>query len=252
MCLVEDGSGLPKEPFRKYAGLRLDGEILIIASGKLGDAESIANALESTGSPAIFVLHETPKPPRTVEHAGSIIERLRQNEITLDEVRHNLTEAARMDRALTASAEWILDNSYLARTQISEVRRHLPRNFPKTPSGDGYARVLGLAVDLVAQSDHSVNENNITAHLQEFQKTTPLTTAEIWFFPLFLRIALIEKLADLACAVSGAQQLREAAYLWANRLSTSVRSAPQDFDLPEWWYNTVSPVLAIVLILATK
>jgi cyclic beta-1,2-glucan synthetase len=230
VCLVEDGSGLPKEPFRKYAGLRLDGEILIIASGKLGDAESIANALESTGSPAIFVLHETPKPPGTVEHRGSIIERLRQNEITLDEVRHNLTEAARMDRALTASAEWILDNSYLARTQISEVRRHLPRNFPKTPSGDGYARVLGLAVDLVAQSDHSVNENNITAHLQEFQKTTPLTTAEIWFFPLFLRIALIEKLADLACAVSGAQQLREAAYLWANRLSTSVRSAPQDFD----------------------
>ena len=152
------------------------------------------------------------------------------NELELDDVRHSLAEAARMDRALTASAEWLLDNSYLVRTQISEVRRHLPRNFPKSPSANGFEHVLGFASDLVVETDHTVNEGNITGHLLEFQKTSPLSTAELWFFPLFLRIALIEKLAELATAVNQAQQLREAAYLWANRFSTSTRTAPEEFD----------------------
>src|SRR5580658_2610235 len=214
----------------KYSGLRLDGETLVVASAGATNLEEIAKALESSGSPAIFIIRDDSKSSRSTTHKESIVERLRINELALDEVRHSLAEAARMDRALTASAEWLLDNSYLVRTQISEVRRHLPRNFPKTPSGDGFERVLKSASDLVVETDHSVNESNITSHLLEFQKTAPLSTAELWFLPLFLRIALIEKLADLATAVSHAQQLREAAYLWANRLSTSARSAPQEFD----------------------
>ncbi|HTB12900.1 MAG TPA: glucoamylase family protein [Bryobacteraceae bacterium] len=228
--LIDGASGSGSDKFSKFAGLRLDGEILVVASGSGADVEPIAKALEGTGSPAIFVFREDPHPTPPSPHRESIFDRLRENELRLEDVRDNLAEAARMDRALTASAEWLLDNSYLVRTQISEVRRHLPRNFPKTPSANGFEPVLGFARDLIVETDHSVNENNITSHLLEFQKTAPLSTAELWFFPLFLRIALIEKLADLASAVSRAQQLREAAYLWANRLSTSVRSAPQEFS----------------------
>ena len=223
--LIDDaGAGQSEE----FAALRLDSETLIVASSGTLDAEPVAKALESHGSPAIFILRDAS--PLADLRKGSIVDRLRLNQVALDEVRHNLTEAARMDRALTASAEWLLDNSYLIRTQISEVRRHLPRNFPKTSSGNSFERVLNLAASLVSETDHSVNESNITSHLEEFQRTTPLSTAELWFFPLFLRIALIEDLAGLACAVSRAQQLREAAYLWANRLSTSVRTSPEEFD----------------------
>ncbi len=227
--LIEDGEAA-KPLYSTFSGLRLDGETLVIATGSPANLEAIAKALESTGSPAIFILRDNADAPRPAPRKESIFDRLRADELVLDDVRHNLAEAARMDRALTASAEWLLDNSYLVRTQISEVRRHLPRNFPKTPSGNGFQRVLGFANDLVVGTDHSVNESNITAHLVEVQKTAPLSTAELWFFPLFLRIALIEKLAVLASAVSHAQQLREAAYLWANRLSTSVRIAPQEFN----------------------
>ena len=37
-----------------------------------------------------------------------------------------------------------------------------------------------------------------------------------------------------------------------NRLQAWLRNSPalQDLDLPEWWFNLVSPVLAIVLVLA--
>jgi cyclic beta-1,2-glucan glucanotransferase len=227
--VLDEATGAASPAFSRFAGMRLDGETLVVAYASATNVEAIAKALEASGSPAIFILRDGAD-VRTAAQRESIFERLSINELVLDEARHNLAEAARMDRALTAAAEWLLDNSYLVRTQISEVRRHLPRNFPKTPSGNGFARVLGFASDLVVETDHSVNESNITGHLLEFQKTAPLSTAELWYFPLFLRVALIEKLADLASAVSQAQQLREAAYLWANRLSTSGRTAPQEFE----------------------
>jgi cyclic beta-1,2-glucan synthetase len=214
-----------------YAPLRIDGECLIIAAATTNHVEAVIKALESTGSPAIFILHEdlaqeaAPGPG-----GGSIFARLHQNEIELDEARRDLAAAARMGRTLTASAEWILDNSYLVRTQISEIRRHLPRNFPRSPSGNGYAPVLDLARSLVKETDRSLSEGNITNHLEEFQKTSPLTTAALWFFPLFLRMALVEELAVLATAVNRAQQLREAAYLWANRLASGARIGSAEVD----------------------
>ena len=173
----------------------------------------------------IFILHEDLAQPARVpvKGAGSIFARLHENEQVLDEAKRDLASAARMGRALTASAEWILDNSYLVRTQISEIRRHLPRNFPKSPGGNGYAPILDLARSLVIDTDRSLTQANITGHLEEFQKTTPLTTAALWFFPLFLRMALVEDLATLASAVNRAQQFREAAYLWANRLACAAR-----------------------------
>ena len=66
-------------------------------------------------------------------------------------------------------------------------------------------------------------ETNITDWLRENQSTKPLTMAELWFFPLLLRMALIEALRQLAFRVSLAQQLRETAYLWANRLAAAAR-----------------------------
>jgi cellobiose phosphorylase len=211
-----------------YANLRIDGESLIIATAATHDVPEVIKAIESTGTPSIFILHEDLAAAPPPQASGSIFARLYENELRLDEARRDLAAAARMGRALTASAEWILDNSYLVRTQISEIRRHLPRNFPKSPTGNGYAPVLELARSLVAQTDRSLNEGNITGALEEFQKTTPLSTASLWFFPLFLRTALIEELAVLAAAVNRAQQLREAAYLWANRLASAARIGPEE------------------------
>jgi hypothetical protein len=48
--------------------------------------------------------------------------------------------------------------------------------------------------------------------------------AQLWAFPLFLRIVLIEQLTDLAGRLSRVQQLREAAFLWADRIARSTRN----------------------------
>ena len=132
---------------------------------------------------------------------------------------------------MTAAAEWLLVNAYLIRTQIAETRRHLPRDYPNLVPGlrarPTCPEVYDLAAGLVKGTDHSLNEGNITECLRQYQTTAPLTIAELWLFPLLLRLALFESLAGLAASVCRAQQLREVAYLWANRLAVSMRRGRQ-------------------------
>ncbi len=103
---------------------------------------------------------------------------------------------------MTAAAEWLLDNAYLIRTQIAETRRHLPRDYPKLLPGRRPPPTCpgkyDLAERLVASTDHTLNEANITECLRQHQIAAPLSIAELWLFPLLLRMGLIESLARLA------------------------------------------------------
>jgi cyclic beta-1,2-glucan synthetase len=179
---------------------------------------------------------ERTKPDGTapVRSRRSILARLRESELALDAARRDLLESVRLGHSMTAAAEWLLDNAYLIRTQIAETRRHLPRDYPKLLPGlrarHTTPDVYDLAERLVAQTDHCLNESNITECLRQYQTATPLSIAELWFFPLLLRMALFESLARLAARVSRAQQLREVAYLWANRLAVSMRRGREEFD----------------------
>jgi len=220
-----------RRPIERYAALRLEGEFLIAAEADPSDVESIVKQLQRTGSPAVFVLREDlesePSPAGGEIDSKLILSRLNDNEVALDLARRDLTEAAHLGHALTAAAEWLLDNAYLVRTQIAEIRRHLPRNFSKILPG--LAPVYQLAERLVANTDHALTQTNITDWLRENQSAKPLTMAELWFFPLLLRMALIEALRQLAFRVNHAQQLRETAYLWANRLAAAARVGPEEF-----------------------
>ncbi len=252
-----------------YAPLRLPGESLIVAETSGSEVQTIVKQFQSVGLPAVFVLREdfvpissTPKQvvtpgvlpqdvaggcaaphekrdrnrsdqPQRVRSTRSALVRLRESELALDAARHDLLEATRLGHSMTAAAEWLLDNAYLIRTQIAETRRHLPRAYPKffcrSPAQRTGTDVNDLAFHLVEATDHALNEANITACLHEYQTVTPLTIAELWLFPLLLRMALFESLASLASRVSRAQQLREVAYLWANRLTVSMRRGSKNF-----------------------
>ena len=60
-----------------------------------------------------------------------ILARLKRAQKILEAARQDLLEASRLHHPLTAAAEWIIDNPYLIRTQVNEVRRHLPRDYAK-------------------------------------------------------------------------------------------------------------------------
>jgi cyclic beta-1,2-glucan synthetase len=219
--------------------LRLDGEALAAVETDARSVDSVINAMRVAGASAIFAIRpESEKQlpveredrvPRTLNRRA-LLARLSEYKRELDTARNDLNEAARLDHALTQAAEWILENSYLIHTQLNEVRRHLPRDRSAAFSLSGVnADVYRLARDLAARTDLAVTEESLGDYLQQAQIERPLTIGELWAFPLFLRIALIEVLASLATHVSESQQLREAAYLWANRLALSARTGADAF-----------------------
>jgi cyclic beta-1,2-glucan synthetase len=241
----------------RYAWMRLEGESLIVAEVAETEVEAIVKQIQGIGSPAVFVLAEdrvaAGEPASngaavqtegvtlgeaaraaaarrdTEKSQPSVFQKLRENELALAGARRDLVEAARLGHSLTAAAEWLLDNAYLIRTQIAEIRKHFPKTNSKTLPGlaQGYA----LAQELVARSGNSINESNISEWLREYQTVVPLSIAELWLFPMLLRMALIDALRKLAERVSRAQQLREAAYLWANRLAAGARQSAEQFEI---------------------
>ncbi len=259
-CAPETTEPRRRKDGDRYAALCLESECLLVAKAAPAKVPAIVRRLQSVGSPAVFVLPEeltdlaVPEEIDTAsvssepvadfarkcaERRGKpgptkprILARLRNNELTLEASRRDLAEAARLEHALTASAEWLLDNGHLIRTQVAEIRRHLPRRhheiLPAGASGDPY--VYELARELVAHTDNSLTETKIQDCLRAYQQVAPLTIAELWSFPLLLRTALIEELAHLALHVSHKQQLREAAYFWANRLAAAARRSPEVFE----------------------
>ncbi|HEY4361384.1 MAG TPA: glucoamylase family protein [Bryobacteraceae bacterium] len=223
--LFPSASSPPKgRPIERFSALRFDDEVLLSVEAQLSDVEGIVKRLQTEGSPAVFVLDENPAEESPNLADTSIFARLDQNAVALDVAHRDLAEAVRLGHALTAAGEWMLDNAYLVRTQIAEIRRDLPRRYVRDLSAlaPGYAR----AKELVARVDHSVNADNISDWLRECQTGHPLTIAELWLFPLLLRIALVDALRVLASRISRAQQFREAACLWANRLAAGCRRGP--------------------------
>jgi cyclic beta-1,2-glucan synthetase len=215
------------------------------------NAESVVQQFQRVGSAAVFVLSDNPTLPQA-EPVGSlpgagkedhfarscakrrgrgrtarplILQELSRNQEILEDSRAVLAEAVRLDHVLTSAAEWLLDNGYLIRTQIAEIRRHLPHRYhqilPADESGEPY--ILELARELALRSDYMLDESNIEDCLRRYQELAPLTIAELWSFPLLLRVTLVEALTRMAAEVSGTQELREGAYFWANRLAGGSR-----------------------------
>jgi len=244
ICIAQPGGkGLP-EVCRPYEKLRLEGEALVIAQTQPLNVENVVNTLRSAGSPAIFVVRPESSEAQEVPAGDSaeeadpagltrrtILARLQRYKTALTASRRDLVEANRLEHALSPAAEWILDNSYLIHTQIDEVQRHLPRDYSAwATSGNGHGGVYSVAHQLASKNDYAVSASAIRDYLLSCQQTHPFTIAELWAFPLFLRIALIKALTDLAILVNRGQQLRESAYLWANRLASSARIGGGAFE----------------------
>jgi cyclic beta-1,2-glucan synthetase len=243
VCVIRPDSDKTAPSCRPYARLRLEGEFMVAAQTPASAVETAVNILQSAGSPAIFVIRpnfalspdfkensiQEPASAHLTRH--TILSRLRKYKSALEGARHDLVLATRLDHALSPAAEWILDNTYLIHTQFNEVQRHLPRDYSEwASSGHGHGDINAVAHEFLSRSDYCLTEAGIRQGLKDAQSKAPFTIAELWAFPLFLRIALIEELTELATRVNRGQQLREAAYLWANRLAGSSRAGTEAFN----------------------
>src|SRR5207244_8669846 len=84
----------------------------------------------------------------------SFLHRLLEIEDALDWANMSLTMSAEAHHAFTLSAEWLLDNAYLIREQVTDLRKSLPQKYygklPLIASGPGAGlpRVYHLAAEM--------------------------------------------------------------------------------------------------------
>jgi cyclic beta-1,2-glucan synthetase len=178
---------------------------------------------------AVHLARSLPIGRETEPRGPSFLRRLRETERVLEWTNASLTMSAQVHHAFTLSAEWLLDNAYLIREQVTDLLRSLPQKYygelPLIARGpnEGLPRIYQLAFELVAESRGALTPETIQKFLVAFQTVAPLTIGESWAVPLMLRLRLLEFLRTLAIQVEREQTQSEAADFWANRLITAVR-----------------------------
>jgi cyclic beta-1,2-glucan synthetase len=128
-----------------------------------------------------------------------------------------IAAAVRHGEAVTAEAEWLLDNYYIVEEQLREIRDDLPQRYywelPKVESGE--PRVYVLALELVLHTDSALDEETIVRFVHEFQSVSPLSIGETWAVPIMLRLVLVENLRRVAAQMVATRRCRcEAQQLW--------------------------------------
>lgn len=154
------------------------------------------------------------------------------HERTLDQA----FDAARMaaqteDRSIEPAAEWLIDNYYVIKEQIKEVRTGLPRSYlrqlPLAAGDDGslQPRILVLMRELALHADCHVRLRMVRNFIAAYQEVVPLTLGELWATPLMLRFALIEQLTPVAQQIIRRLHDTESAAAWADRVVKAASSA---------------------------
>ncbi len=114
-------------------------------------------------------------------------------------------------------AEWILDNLYLIQREYANIKKYMPRSYyndlPVISKGimKGYPRIYYIAVEMISYTDGRIDEDVIKTFINAYQKSTILTSAELWALPIMIRIALIQNISKITQKIVFAQREREKA-----------------------------------------
>lgn len=166
-----------------------------------------------------------------------VLDQLDRTEVELQQIHRQLHTATIIDESISPAAEWLLDNAYIVEGHITDVKENLPRRFyhelPEIMSREYVAdsngfnahrlRVYDLARELTLHTDAQISKDNLTDFLQAYQTISSLRIGELWAFPLFLRIAIIERIRVLGEQVVWRLHEGELADFWANRLVAATR-----------------------------
>lgn len=242
----------------------LSGETMLVIQAAVEDLKTSVTLLQESGDvpPAVFILHpqreshfqsewggENPLTTAqlhehvqhlAVEHRLDdrpvrntlLLNRLEQGRQWVQQICLDLSIANHLEQRLPPIAEWLLDNEYLFESNARDIRLNLPwRFYRKLPilasePHRGLPRIYAMARELAAHTYLRLDEENILAFVDSYQTVNTLSISELWAFPQMLRTVLIESIQQLAGHALTELREREMADLWANRLITTNRRAP--------------------------
>ena len=171
------------------------------------------------------------RPLRRIGRVGPLLSRLDGTLSILEDARARIAaQSSALD--IGPAGEWLLDNFYVVRDHIADVRQNLPRGYygelPDLSDGPlaGYPRVYDLAIGLISHSEGRLDAENIGAFTTAFQEVTPLAIGELWALPAMLRLGLVENVRRMTLRTL--QRLEQLALAddWASRLRAADAAGP--------------------------
>ncbi len=143
----------------------------------------------------------------------------------LHKAYHVLVTALRQDVEATPAAEWLVDNFYVIREQVDQVRELLPagyrRRLPRLGSGPlrGMPRIYELVRELVQFTDNVVDVDILGRFVRPYQEVDPFQIGELWAIPILVRFVLLERLTEVADALRLDRLRRIRANAWVEQLA---------------------------------
>lgn len=119
----------------------------------------------------------------------------------LERLRTHLTSPSEELIEYLKTSEWFLDNYILIQRSVRQVREDLPREFfgrlPVLTGGQrsDLPRIYVLAGSLLEGTELVPDSSTIKELVREFQLVVPLSIAELWSLPSFLRLCVLEELS---------------------------------------------------------
>jgi cyclic beta-1,2-glucan synthetase len=162
----------------------------------------------------------------------NLVQLLDDHEIALENAFQIARAAIAEGRTVEPAVEWLIDNFYLIKEQIKEVRAGLPKSYRRelpvvAVQGDvRVARILMLTRELVAHADGRIQLRGVQDFIDAYQGSARLTLGELWAIPLMLRFVLIEQLRPLTDAILQRLDDRALATEWSDRLHKTAREKP--------------------------
>ena len=193
--------------------------------GELLGAEGLAEHARTVAR------HQHLRPPRRLGRVGPLLSRLDGTLVILEQAHARIAaQSSALD--IGPAGEWLLDNFYVVRDHIADVRQNLPRGYygelPDLSDGPlaGYPRVYDLAIALISHSEGRLDTENIGAFTAAFQEVAPLTIGELWALPAMFRLGLVENVRRMALRT--VQRLDQLALAdeWARRLHAADAAGP--------------------------
>ena len=111
-------------------------------------------------------------------------------------------EGSQQKAPLTYASEWVLDNYYIIRQALLQIKEDLPISFynelPKLIDGPlhGFPRIYAIARAILSYQHLLLEPIDLQIILIQLQERVVLTMGELWALPIFLRYGLIEFLAE--------------------------------------------------------
>ncbi|GAB2908036.1 GH36-type glycosyl hydrolase domain-containing protein [Paralcaligenes ginsengisoli] len=171
-----------------------------------------------------------------IKNGHALSGRTANNARTLLKCYDAIAQAALERRSITPAAEWLLDNFRAIEDQLKTTRLELEapsyRALPQLSDGPlrDHPRIYGVIWAFVAHTDSRFDASLLRCFLRAYQRTQPLTIAELWAIPVTLRCVMIENLRRLCVLVAGSQESRHQADKFADDLLALDHRAPQEVE----------------------